>query len=120
MINWFDYVPSEISGKIKPLSSVISKDSGNLSSMEKVLEDHSSQSFVTTRFHMRFTKGEKIYTVQLNESAVYLLLYTDECMYSKLGKETCLVIDIALAKGGPEAIVESFYSLMKCHKKAGG
>ncbi|CAB3982578.1 Hypothetical predicted protein [Paramuricea clavata] len=95
-------------------------DSGNLSSMEKVLEDHSSQSFVTTRFHMRFTKGEKIYTVQLNEPAVYLSLYTDECVYSKLGKEICLVIDIALAKGGPEAIVESFYSLMKCHKKAGG
>ncbi|CAB3976872.1 Hypothetical predicted protein [Paramuricea clavata] len=100
MINWFDYVPSEISGKIKPLSSVISKDSGNLSSMEKVLEDHSSQSFVTTRFHMRFTN------------------FKDECVYSKLGKEICLVIDIALAKGGPETIVESFYSLMKCHKKA--
>ncbi|CAB4020645.1 Hypothetical predicted protein [Paramuricea clavata] len=80
MINWFDYVPSEISAKIKPLSSVISKDSGNLSSMEKV----------------------------------------HECVYSKLGKEICLVIDIALAKGGPETIVESFYSLMKCHKKAGG
>ena len=51
---------------------------------------------------------------------MYLSLYTDESVYSKLGKEICLVIDIALAKGGSEAIVESFYSLRKCHKKAGG
>ena len=36
MMNWFEYVPSLISEKIKPLSSVVSKDSGNLSSMEKV------------------------------------------------------------------------------------
>ena len=33
IINWFDYVPSVASKKIEPLSSVISKDSGNLSSM---------------------------------------------------------------------------------------
>ena len=53
MINWFDYVPSVTSKKIEPLSSVISKDSGNLSSMEKV-SSKLSQSFVTTRFHMQF------------------------------------------------------------------
>ena len=63
MINWFDYVPSVISKKIKPLSSVISKDSGNLSSMEKA-SGNSSQSFITTRFHMQFANDEKIYTVQ--------------------------------------------------------
>ena len=120
MINSFDCVPSVITEKTKPLSSVISKDGDNLLSMDKVLGEQLSQSFVTTRFQMQFMNDEKIYTLQLNEPSLYFSLYTDERVYSKLGKEISLVSDIALAKGGPEAIVESFYSLMKCHKKAGG
>ena len=107
MINWFEYIPSDLSessGNVKPSSTVICKDGGNLSSMEKVLHS-SDQSFVTTKFRMQLRRDEKKYTVQLNELAVYSTLYTDEDVYSKLGKEICLAIDIALAKGGLEAIV---------------
>jgi hypothetical protein len=61
----------------------------------------------------------KEYQLQLNKEAAYASIYNDENVYSELGKELCLVIDIALAKGGPESIVESFYSVMRCHNKSG-
>ena len=32
----------------------------------------------------------------------------------------CIALDVALAAGGCEAVVEGFYSLMKAHKRAGG
>ena len=36
------------------------------------------------------------------------------------GKEVCLIIDVALGKGGPESIVESYYSTMKSQQQPGG
>ena len=38
-------------------------------------------------------------------------------MYVKAGKELCTALDVALAKGGCEAVVESFYSVMATQKK---
>ena len=32
----------------------------------------------------------------------------------------CIALDVALAVGGCEAVVDGFYSLMKAHKRAGG
>ena len=37
--------------------------------------------------------------------------------YKTAGRELCIAIDVALAKGGCEAVVESYYSVMKCHKQ---
>ena len=34
--------------------------------------------------------------------------------------ESCILTDIALAKGGPEAIAECFYVSVRCQKQAGG
>ena len=36
------------------------------------------------------------------------------------GKKVCLLVDIALAKGGPESVVESYYSVMKSQQHDGG
>ena len=38
-------------------------------------------------------------------------------VYKKAGKELCTAIDVALAKGGCEAVVESFYSVMGTQRK---
>ena len=40
-------------------------------------------------------------------------IYCDENVFDAMGIEACVAIDIALVKGGAEAIVESFYSVMK-------
>lgn len=40
-------------------------------------------------------------------------MYTDPNLYEKLGKSFCFSYDVALAKSGSEAVVESLYSVMK-------
>jgi hypothetical protein len=44
----------------------------------------------------------------------------DETLYNAIGLEACACLDIALAKGGTEAIVESYYSVMKSQTMSGG
>jgi hypothetical protein len=70
------------------------------------------QPFVEKCFVVVFNGDKREHVVTLNEEAVYKSIYTDEDVYTMFGKEVCLVIDIALAKGGPESIVESYYSTM--------
>ena len=41
-------------------------------------------------------------------------------MYDRVGKEMCVVIDIALAMSGSEAVVESYYSVMGTQCLPGG
>ena len=57
------------------------------------------------RFKLVFE--EKSFVSILNESQVYASFYNNEAIYKK-GRPSCALLDIALAKGGPEAIVESF------------
>lgn len=45
---------------------------------------------------------------------------TNSEVYNLIGKEMCIVTDVALAKGGTEAIVESFYSSMASQAMHGG
>ncbi len=57
---------------------------------------------------------------KLNEAQVYHSIYTEESLFNEIGPEGCITIDIALAKGGTEAVVESYYSVMKSQKMFGG
>lgn len=57
---------------------------------------------------------------ELNEEAVYHSIYCDENVFDAIGIEGCVAMDIALAKGGTEAIAESFYSVMKSQQCIGG
>jgi hypothetical protein len=60
------------------------------------------------------------FKAKLNEAQVYHSIYTDERLFNEIGCEGCITIDIALAKGGTEAIVESYHSVMKSQKMCGG
>ena len=51
---------------------------------------------------------------------VIAAFYNNVCIYGWLGKELCIALDIALAAGGCEAVVEGFYSVIGAHKKDGG
>ena len=51
----------------------------------------------------------------VNEDKVYETIYTNETVYSLIGPEGCIAVDISLGKGGTEAVVESVYSAMGSH-----
>lgn len=78
----------------------------------------------TSSYHLsnvyQMTYHSRSFLVTLNESAVYKSLYCNQNMYERVGKEVMIAIDIALAKGGTEAVVESFYSKMSSHSMSGG
>ena len=56
----------------------------------------------------------------MHEQSLYSSFYENETIYSKAGIHSCIIIDVALAKGGPEAIAESFYAAMRYQQQSGG
>ena len=78
----------------------------------------SSDSFEST-FQLRLSDG-KIFSCRLHEQSVYESFYSDEDIYNIAKSPSCILIDIALAKGGPEAIAESFYATMRSQQQTGG
>ena len=50
----------------------------------------------------------------------YASFYSDENIYSIAEPPSCILLDVALAKGGPEAIAESFYTTMRSQQQNGG
>lgn len=71
------------------------------------------------RFSLRLKNGE-VKKVKLNESMLYESFYNNEKVYQKAGQPVCAMLDIALAKGGPEAIAESYYACMRSQQQGGG
>ena len=45
------------------------------------------------------------------------VLFTVKDIYSKIGPEYMIALDVALASGGSEALAESFYSVMSIQKQ---
>ena len=71
-------------------------------------------------YSLSFEGVEKPILAELKEYEVYHSIYCDEKVSDAIGIEGCVAIDIALAKGGTEAIAESFYSVMKSQQCTGG
>ncbi len=78
----------------------------------------SSQPF-NAMFEMRFSNGSKS-NVHLHKQSVCKSFYSNEEIYSIAKQPTCVIHDIVLAKGGPESIVESYYSAMRYQQQTGG
>ena len=70
-------------------------------------------------FRLKFANGKE-FTLRLYEQSVYSSFYSNEEIYSIAKPPFCAFIDIALAKGGPEAIAESYYSAMRAQQQSGG
>lgn len=70
-------------------------------------------------FHMKFENGQE-HNVRLHEQNVYGSFYSNPEIYSIAKPPSCALLDIVLAKGGPEAITESFYSAMRAQQQSGG
>eukprot|EP00794_Sanderia_malayensis_P016431 gene16431-18067_t len=67
---------------------------------------------------MVFSNG-KVLKVRLHEQRLYQLLYCSKEICHIAKKPSCALLDILLAKGGPEAIAESFYSSMRAQQHSG-
>ena len=61
----------------------------------------------------------KPFITSLNEE-VFRSIYTNIRLYEDIGLEGCICVDVALAKGGTESIVESYYCIMDSQKMSGG
>ena len=57
---------------------------------------------------------------KLHEQSLYSSFYENETICSTAAIHSCIIIDVALAKGGPEAIAESFYAAMRYQQQSGG
>jgi hypothetical protein len=107
LAKWF-YLSSPCQQRLKKLEKIDPSSDTSVSCLSNTylltLEDTSGRPF----------------KAKLNEAQVYHSIYTDERLFNEIGCEGCITIDIALAKGGTEAIVESYYSVMKSQKMCGG
>ena len=63
-------------------------------------------------FLMHFSDGT-ICKVRLREKQVFESFYSNRELYDIAKPPSCALLDIVLAKGGPEAIAKSFYSAMQ-------
>ena len=61
----------------------------------------------------------KIALTVVNEDKVYESIYRNDTIYSLIGPEGCVAMDISLGKGGTEAVVESAYSAMGSQNQLG-
>ena len=60
------------------------------------------------------------FTVNFLEWKLPALFYENESIYTNIGKEFCIALDVALGSRGCEASVEGFYILLNVHKKSRG
>ncbi len=79
--------------------------------------DNRSYTFNNT-YGLQFQSQKDEVIAILDEAAVLRSIYTDKDPYTEIG-EGCTAIDIALAKGGSDAVVESYYSVMKSQSMSG-
>ena len=70
--------------------------------------------------YCEFLYGNIVCTAKFDEKAAFSSMYVNEVIYDKLGREMCIVVDVALAMPGSEAVVESYYSVMGSQTMPGG
>ena len=70
-----------------------------------------------SKFILKFEN--KIEITRFNESVVYKPFYGKEHVVEVASKEARALMDTVLAKGGPEAIAESFCNFMCCQQCPG-
>lgn len=79
-----------------------------------------SQFSLGCQFSFEVQGHEKTVDSTFDEAALIQALYCHEDFYKSVGKDFCLLFDVAYALGGPETIVESGYSVMGSQQQRGG
>eukprot|EP00794_Sanderia_malayensis_P013290 gene13289-biopygen10600 len=112
IIHWFT-LPRK---KCQPLSEQVPDSAGKVNDFQLISDDTSFEKL----FCIKFEGVENGFIVKIDESAVYNSMYLNEELYTMIGREMSLIFDVALGKGGPESVVESYYSVMKSQQHSGG
>ncbi len=76
------------------------------------LDNETDDANLHTSFCMKITESNDMLNVIINEEAIIKTLYTNLNISQSVGRQFKVTLDVALAKGGAEAIVESNYSWM--------
>ncbi|MCP4801188.1 MAG: hypothetical protein GY893_14695 [bacterium] len=84
----------------------------------EILAEDGAQFFLSNTYAIKVKCGT--FKVIVCEENILKNMYTNQEIYKALGLEMCICIDISQAKGGTEAVVESFYSSMKAQSMHGG
>ena len=87
--------------------------------IKKFNDDIEKENHLDGHFVIEF-ENSKVEHVKLSENFFYQSFYCNEKVYSIAKPESCILMDIALAKGSPEAIAESFYASMRCQQQPDG
>ena len=67
-------------------------------------------------FWLEFFSGTEV-KGRICEVSLVESFYNNDVISESLGQEMCIALDVALASGGCEAVVEGFYSIVKAHKQ---
>jgi hypothetical protein len=105
LVSWFNLPPNEIYACLEKF---------------EITKDTTTDFSFKTAFCLNTKNSTKPIIASLDEDAVLKSVFTDETLYNAIGLEACACLDIALDKGGTEAIVESYYSVMKSQTMSGG
>ena len=114
LLKWFS-LTSPKPKSYKPLMELSIDDSILLQN-----ENEQANTFCLGNLYSLKFESDKPVHAELNEAAVYKSIYCDEEIHTAMSIEGCVAIDISLAKGGTEAVFESFYSVMKLQQSTGG
>jgi len=71
-------------------------------------------------YTIKINNSETTYIIKCDTKLLLYHIYTNPLLYRKISVEGCIIIDVAFSMSGSEAIVESYYSVMKTHRKDGG
>ena len=102
---WFEVVSD---------NEVLNKDGADLAELR-----YEESTELDLHFTMVFSDG-KVQKVRLQEQRVYQSFYSKKEIHDIAKPPSCALLDIVLAKGGPEAIAESFYNSMQNQQQSGG
>eukprot|EP00112_Aurelia_sp_Birch-Aquarium-sp1_P000368 Seg10323.1 transcript_id=Seg10323.1/GoldUCD/mRNA.D3Y31 product="hypothetical protein" protein_id=Seg10323.1/GoldUCD/D3Y31 len=84
------------------------------------LDNEADDANLHTSFCLNVTESNDMLNVIIHEEAIIKTLYSNLKISQSVGRQFMVTLDVALAKGGPEAIVESYYSCMDAQKMKGG
>ncbi|XP_018017477.1 uncharacterized protein LOC108674085 [Hyalella azteca] len=82
--------------------------------VEFSFHEHDQTTLQAPIFRFRFSDRSETKSA-FDEGAFISAIYTEEEVYTELGIEAATALDVAVAMGGCEAIVEGFYSVIKRH-----
>jgi hypothetical protein len=88
--------------------------------VEKLPEEANASFQLQKNFVVKILNKDAPLTIALNEGVFYSLIFTKEELYTILGKDLCISLDMFLSLGDSEAVAETYYAVMKSEPHVGG